>query len=104
MRGKAHLAITTATLYPVCRFIGYISIPLIIGAYIGTYALDFDRMFGMEHRHISHSLIFVFSVSFLIFLFNHMFGIGFLIAALMHLWADSITPMGLPYLLYPFKK
>lgn len=57
-----------------------------------------------EHRTVTHSLFFllVSGLIGLIFKYNLALSIGLMIGVGTHLILDAITPMGLPYFLFPF--
>ena len=57
-----------------------------------------------EHRTVTHSLLFMLVVGILSFVLHASLAliIGLELGIGTHLILDAITPMGLPYLLYPF--
>lgn len=57
-----------------------------------------------EHRTVTHSIFFMIILGLIgiIFKINLGFTIGIVVGIATHLVLDSITPMGLPYLLFPF--
>lgn len=89
---------------PVATLIGAISPIYVIITFLGTIAPDFDSDFGLKHRGVSHSLVaatltgIVFSV-----LFGVKVGLIWTVAYCSHLFLDSLTKMGVPFL-YPVNK
>ena len=101
MMKKTHTAIAIAAAIPV---IDYFNIPYIsIVGIIGATAPDWDFLFGLKHRTITHSLLLLFVSSFLISIFNTNIALIWFISYFLHLIADSCTKMGVPFL-YPFIK
>ena len=68
MMKKTHTAIAIAAAIPIVNYfnLSYVSIVGIIGA----TAADWDFLFGLKHRTITHSLLLLFVSSFLISIFN----------------------------------
>lgn len=101
MMKKTHMAIAITSSIAV---ISYLHIPhiSIIGT-IGGTAPDWDFYFGIKHRTITHSLLFLFISSLLISILNLNTGLIWFISYGLHLIADSFTKMGVPFL-YPFIK
>ena len=101
MMKKTHTAIAIAAAIPV---INYFNIPYVsIVGIIGATAPDWDFLFGLKHRTITHSLLLLFVSSFLISIFNTNIALIWFISYFLHLLADSFTKMGTPFL-YPFVK
>lgn len=121
MDGKTHLAagilagIGIATL---SNKIGVQDMNLVIvsGSTLGALLPDIDidgSMLGRfiplwlvcEHRTITHSLFFMVLAGIvgMILRLNIYFIMGLIVGIITHLILDGITPMGLPYLLYPLK-
>ena len=88
---------------------------LVCGCALGSLLPDIDidnSMLGRiipgwllwEHRTVTHSLFFLFVAGLIGLLFkgNLVLSEGLMIGVGTHLILDGITPMGLPYLLFPF--
>lgn len=101
MKLKAHLAITVTVMVPLSQFMGYIDLRLIAGAIIGSFAPDLDFLLFIRHRTYTHSLVGLAVAISLSYLVSLQFGLGIAIGYALHLWADSLTKMRLPYLYYP---
>ena len=121
MDGKTHLATGILTgvsvVYVRDKFGLDISegILLVTGCGIGALLPDIDisnSLLGrfiplwlfVEHRTITHSLLFMLVVCLLglILKIPYSLNIGLLVGISTHLVLDGLTPMGIPYLLYPF--
>ena len=121
MDGKTHLATGILTgvsvVYARDKFGLDISegILLVTGCGIGALLPDIDisnSLLGrfiplwlfVEHRTITHSLLFMLVVCLLglILKIPYSLNIGLLVGISTHLVLDGLTPMGIPYLLYPF--
>ena len=120
MDGRTHLVagvLTGIGAGTLCNKLGIqdVNISLIAGSVLGSLLPDTDienSMLGrfipiwlfVEHRTITHSIFFIIIICILGFVLKlNIFLIVGLIAGIgSHLLLDSITPMGLPYLLYPF--
>lgn len=102
MMGRTHTAIGILAAIPVIR---YLDLPyfFITGSIIGSVAPDWDLYLGIKHRTITHSLLFLAISTIGIGLFSINMAIMWGIAYALHLFADSFTKMGVPFL-YPFKK
>lgn len=70
---------------------------------IGSTLPDIDYKIGIEHRTITHSLIFMIFTTLLISYINSYIGLVFGISIASHLVLDSFTKTGIP-LFYPSKK
>jgi membrane-bound metal-dependent hydrolase YbcI (DUF457 family) len=109
--GKIHLATSLSLLYFLSNTGIQIDFFIITGATIGSYLPDSDikspagkilplwLFFG--HRKHIHSLVSLIIFSILGMILNLNFGIGVSLGFALHLFLDSFTPMGLPYLMYP---
>ena len=104
MKRKTHLIVGSAMTLPVVSLIGAISPIYVIITFLGTIAPDFDSDFGLKHRGASHSLVaatltgIVFSA-----LLGVKVGLIWTVAYCSHLFLDSLTKMGVPFL-YPINK
>lgn len=79
------------------------SIICILGV-LGSMAPDVDQKIkGMKHRGVSHTLLALFITSSIIVYFNKEVGEVWFLCYLSHLILDSITIMGVP-LLWPLSK
>ena len=107
----------------LCNQIGISTSPIYIicGAVIGGLIPDIDHpksflgsaiqpvstilMTTIGHRTLTHSLLFVFLISFVASMFNIMLGVGLGIGMLSHIVLDLLTPKtnGVAFL-YPFYK
>lgn len=89
---------------------------LIAGCGVGSLLADIDidnSMLGrfipgwifFEHRTVTHSIFFIGVVGLIGYLFNInlALNIGIMVGMVTHLLLDGTTPLGLPYLMFPFK-
>ncbi|QEH68698.1 metal-dependent hydrolase [Cellulosilyticum sp. WCF-2] len=122
MDGKTHLAagiITGVGVVYLENKLGFEISPsnllFIVGCAAGSLLPDIDidnSMLGRfipgwlfwEHRTVTHSIFFMVVLGLIGLLFKMDIGliIGLVVGAATHLILDGITPMGLPYLLFPF--
>lgn len=100
MTKKTHIAVAVAAILPI--IIANYS-PITFIGLLGATAPDWDMLFGIEHRTITHSFIALLTSSLIVYIFSYNAGLIWLIAYISHLILDSFTKMGVP-LLYPFKK
>lgn len=124
MNGKTHLAAGVIAGIGIMSLQNRYGIVLgepigmvVVGSGIGSLLPDIDiknSMLGrfiplwlfVEHRTITHSLMFVAVITGMaaIVQLNLSIVVGLCVGLITHLLLDSITPMGLPYLLYPIKR
>lgn len=124
MDGKTHLAAGVMTGIGAVYFKNKFDIDInvldstlfIIGCGFGSLLPDIDlpdSMLGhfvpfvsyfMEHRTITHSLFFMLVTVLIALVCKSPYSliVGLCVGIGTHLLLDSITPMGLPYLLFPF--
>ncbi|MBN1923996.1 MAG: metal-dependent hydrolase [Nanoarchaeota archaeon] len=69
---------------------------------LGAVIPDFDYFFGVGHRTVMHSLLFIIIISFLIYYKNKRKGISLFIGFSSHLILDTLTTQGV-MLLWPLK-
>ena len=98
MMKRTHFIIGVAVTAP---FIIYNPVSVI--GLIGSYAPDFDIKLKIPHRTITHSLLALVVTTAVIFALDPYIAFVWFINYLLHLLADSLTKMGVPFL-YPFKK
>ena len=103
MMGRTHIAIGVAVALPVIKYLDLSYISSMAGAIVGSVAPDWDLYLGIKHRTITHSLLFLLTISVLIGIFNIDMAILWFIVYALHLIADSFTKMGVPFF-YPFIK
>lgn len=123
MDGKTHLAAGVMTGAGVVYLKNKLGVDInaldsalfVAGCSLGSLLPDIDidnSMLGRfipgwlfwEHRTVTHSIFFMGVVGFLGLLFkvSLALNIGLIVGIGTHLILDGITPMGLPYLLFPF--
>ena len=122
MTGKTHLTVGTLTGIGVIYLknklgldISASNILFVVGCGIGSLLPDIDidnSMLGRyipgwlfwEHRTATHSIFFMIAIGLIGLLFKMNLGltIGIVAGIATHLILDGVTPMGLPYLLFPF--
>jgi membrane-bound metal-dependent hydrolase YbcI (DUF457 family) len=114
MTGKTHLLITGATVY-LTKGLLPLSSSFALGCFIGSLLPDCDYRKSpigkilpiwliSKHRGFTHSYFICTAVSvFAVLSVGYGFGIGLLIGYALHLLADSLTKMSLPYKWFPFK-
>lgn len=100
MTKRTHIAVGVAVTLPI--ILNYHPVISWVGI-VGSIVPDFDFLFGIEHRTITHSLIAITISTIFIYLFNANVAAIFAINYCIHLVLDSFTIMGIP-LLYPFDK
>ena len=102
MMKRTHIAIGLAAGITI---ISYLNIPFvnIICSYVGSIAPDWDFKLGIKHRTWTHSLLFLILSTFLICIFSFNMSILWFSGYFLHIVADSLTKMGVPFL-YPFIK
>ncbi len=98
MMKRTHMAIGLAATIPLI-VIEPISV---IGA-LGSTVPDWDYKLGIEHRTITHSLLFLGLTTGIVRILNLHTALVWFICYGLHLVADSFTKMGTPYL-YPWNK
>lgn len=114
---KYHRYTTLATLL----LLGVYSPTVLLGAYIGSALPDADTRYSgigrilplwffvkkknrnNVHRKVTHSLFFIITTYFLASFISFKFSIGILVGVALHVFADSTTMVGVPYLLWPVK-
>lgn len=102
MSGRTHVLagvlVTGATIL-------YTPVPVysVIGI-IGAVMPDYDRMFGLKHRGISHSLLAPFIIGLIGSIFNFNIAVVLFINYTLHLILDSFTVMGVPFFMPATKK
>ncbi|MDK2932792.1 MAG: inner membrane protein [Clostridiales bacterium] len=93
---------------------GPLSLYFILGGIIGSFLPDCDiatapagwfipAWIFVKHRTITHSVLAVIVISAIAYIINRDFGSGIFIGYALHLIADAMTKMGLPYFWYPIK-
>lgn len=124
MDGKTHLAAGVVTGAGVIYLKNKLGVDInaldsslfVAGCSLGSLLPDIDidnSMLGRfipgwlfwEHRTVTHSLFFIGVVGLigLILKINLALNIGIIVGIATHLILDGTTPLGLPYLMYPFK-
>lgn len=123
MDGKTHLAAGIMTGIGVVCLKNKLDIDInaldsalfVAGCSLGSLLCDIDidnSMLGRfipgwlfwEHRTVTHSFFFMLVVGIIgvVIRINTGLNIGIIVGIATHLILDSLTPMGLPYLLFPF--
>ena len=122
MTGKTHLTVGILTGIGVVYLknklgfdISGSNILFVVGCSVGSLLPDIDidnSMLGRyipgwlfwEHRTVTHSIFFMIAIGLIGLLFKINLGltIGIVAGIATHLILDGMTPMGLPYLLFPF--
>jgi inner membrane protein len=77
--------------------------PISIIGLLGTIAPDRLEFGAIEHRTVTHGLLFNAISTLIVSMFNYKIGMVWGICYLSHLIADSFTVTGIPFL-YPFDK
>ena len=72
-----------------------------LGRKIGFVSGFFRFLFG--HRGLFHSIFFTLMISYLVYSYNHEYGIALFIGCLSHLFADGLTKQGINFL-HPVSK
>lgn len=125
MDGKSHLAagivLSAGTIFLLTDKLGMTIDPgtsayFILGSTVGALLPDVDidnSMLGRfiplwlftEHRTITHSLFFIVALDSIALLLHAPLSLilGLSVGLISHLVLDGITPMGLPYLFFPFR-
>lgn len=124
MDGKTHLAAGVVTGVSIVYLenklgmdISKSSILFVVGCGLGALLPDIDIEYSpmgkcipvwlfLKHRTVTHSIFFIVIVGLIGLMFgvNAGLNIGFMVGIATHLLLDSSTPMGLPYLLFPFNR
>jgi inner membrane protein len=99
MKIKTHVAVGVAVTLPL---VGMFNLIAFLGI-IGNVAPDFDVILRIKHRTLTHSLLMLFVTTLLIFLFNYQIAVVWSLNYFTHLFLDSCTKTGTPFL-FPFKK
>ncbi|MFL0198287.1 metal-dependent hydrolase [Clostridium sp. WILCCON 0269] len=97
MTKKTHVAVGVAVTLQIITLNPIASIGV-----LGAIAPDWDMMLGIKHRTTTHSLIALFISTIIITLLNTKIGLVWGLNYSIHLFLDSFTKMGVPFL-YPFK-
>ncbi len=95
---RTHVALGLAATIPII-----LKDPTSIVGVLGSVVPDWDFYFGLKHRTITHSILFLTISTATISIFNIPVALVWLINYGLHLLADSFTKMGTPFL-YPFNK
>lgn len=115
-KGKTHVIITITALTLIKAYLIDINYLYVIGAVIGSLLPDTDIKYSTagkvlpvwllaKHRGATHSLFAAFSLTAACAIFNVAFAAGLGTGYTLHLAADALTPMHLPYWSwYPGKK
>ena len=99
MKVKTHIAVGIVCTLPL---IGAVS-PIAFLGVLGSFVPDFDVNLPIKHRTITHSLLALFLTTLFISSFNYQIALVWSINYFSHLFLDSCTRSGVPWL-YPFNK
>jgi len=100
MLKRTHLAMGIATTITLVTKDNMLIAPI---ALVGSIAPDWDIYLGIKHRTLTHSLLALGISSYFLYTFNEQLGILWGINYFTHLFLDSLTKAGVPFL-YPLKK
>lgn len=103
MMKRTHITIGIISAIAAIKYLNLEPITCILGTVLGSTTPDLDFKFNIKHRTITHSLLFLFISSLLFAIIGLDLSIAYFIGCAMHLIADSVTKMGIPFL-YPFTK
>ncbi len=95
---RTHVALGLAATIPII-----LKEPVAVVGILGSVVPDWDFYFGLKHRTITHSILFLTISTTIISVFNIPVALVWSINYGLHLFADSFTRMGTPYL-YPWSR
>ncbi|NFI96094.1 metal-dependent hydrolase [Clostridium botulinum] len=95
---RTHVALGLAATIPII-----LKEPVSAIGILGSVVPDWDFYFGLKHRTITHSILFLTISTAAISIFNIPVALVWFINYGLHLLADSFTKMGTPYF-YPWNK
>ncbi|WP_252254160.1 metal-dependent hydrolase [Clostridium sp. ZBS12] len=98
MMKRTHVALGLAATIPII-----LKEPVSAIGILGSVVPDWDFYFGLKHRTITHSILFLTISTAAISIFNIPVALVWFINYGLHLLADSFTKMGTPYF-YPWNK
>jgi len=98
MMKRTHNAVAIAITVPLI-----LANPISVLGLIGATAPDWDFYLGMVHRGVSHSFLALFLTSGFIYMFDSKIAVVWFISYLSHIFLDSLTVTGVPYL-YPLNR
>lgn len=98
MMKRTHVAVGLAVTIPLI-----IQNPISFIGVLGSVTPDWDYIFGIKHRTITHSFLALGISTAIIFFFNKSISLIWCISYMTHLFLDGLTVTGVP-LMYPSKK
>lgn len=99
MMKPTHILVGTLCSIPLISNLGFVGC---IGL-VGTTLPDIDIKLGIKHRTITHSLITCLVLGLPLYALNSAVGSVFIFNYILHLFLDTMTEMGVPWL-YPICK
>ena len=97
---KTHIALGVVSVLPVVSHVNLIYIPI---GLIGSIFPDYDILLGLKHRWITHNFVALAVTTFFTLFISQDLAITWGLCYFSHLFADSLTKMGIPAL-YPISK
>lgn len=95
---RTHNAVALAITIPLI-----VANPISVLGLVGATSPDWDFYLGMTHRGFSHSLLALFLTSGFLYIFDSKVALVWFISYLSHIFLDSLTIKGVPYL-YPLNR